>query len=242
MQTLWWRAPEVAFGDAGFGSAADMWSCGLALAEMAGCLFHHSHKTQKLYVKALVQQFGTPAATSLAGLPLYQSGLPASTRKPWPADVFAVVGSPGIELLDGLLAWEPSHRVSASAALDRPFFGNGHFSLVGSAGNTGKRHDWNLLAADMPHDALMWLRADPSLTGEGLAALKLNFGMSDKRTKSEAGRKIILAGYSNVAPATKQMCNLSLGCPLPIERFAAWASAFHEVNADSLAVLESHAK
>ena len=122
MQTLWWRAPEVAFGDAGFGSAA------------------------------LAQQFGTLAATSLAGLPLYQSGLPASTRKPWPADVFAVVGSPGIELLDGLLAWEPSHRVSASAALDRPFFGNGHFSLVGSAGNTGKRHDWNLLAADMPHD------------------------------------------------------------------------------------------
>ncbi len=242
LQTLWWRAPEILFGDLEFGTAADMWSCGLVFAEMAGCPFHKSHKNKLSLVKALVKQLGAPVATSLAALPQYPPGLTASAKTPWPAEAFEIVGSPGLELLDFFLAWEPTSRATAAEALKHCYFGQGHFAIVGPASCKGKRHDWNMLAANMPHDALMWLRADPALTKDGLKSLNLNFDMANKRTKSEAGRKIILAGYSHTPPATKQMCNLSLASPLPLERFGAWAAAFRAVNADSLAELESQAK
>ena len=67
--TLWWRAPELLYGDTKFGAAADMWSCGLVFAEMADVNFHMGHQNRLAYLKALMKQLGTPEATSLVALP-----------------------------------------------------------------------------------------------------------------------------------------------------------------------------
>ena len=42
LQTIFYRAPEVLFGDQDYGAAIDCWSAGLVLAELAGCRFHRS--------------------------------------------------------------------------------------------------------------------------------------------------------------------------------------------------------
>ena len=240
--TLSWRAPELLYGDTKFGAAADMWSCGLVFAEMADVNFHMGHQNRLAYLKALMKQLGTPEATSLVALPAYHGGFKAAVRQQWPSKVFDCVGSSGLELLDGFLQWEPSSRISAAEALEHGYLQDFKFRMVGSASNVGKRHRWNMLAAQMPHDALMWLRADPALTSSGLKALELNFGMQDKRTKSEENRKVIMAGFSYAQPPTKQMCCLSLERPLPLPRFEAWAAAFRVVNTDSFATLEARAR
>ena len=100
LQTLWWRAPELLFGDQKFGAAADLWSCGLVFAELAGVDFHTGHQGRVPYIKALMKQLGTPEATSLAALPVCPQGFKAAVRRPWPSKVFEFVGSSGLELLD----------------------------------------------------------------------------------------------------------------------------------------------
>ena len=197
MQTLWWRAPEICFDDENFGVAADLWSCGLVLAELAVHKFHRGHKTKYLLMRALFQQLGTPDCQSILALKSYPTDTPPVPRKPWPEAIFARTGSSGYELLDGFMQWDPSARMTAAAALLHPFFEEGPLRLVGGQPSyTGKRHEWNMMAGQMPHDVLMWLRADPGLAATGLQRLNLRFDMDDKRTKSEENRKIILAGYS----------------------------------------------
>ena len=242
MQTLWWRAPEIFFDDENFGVAADLWSCGLVLAELAGCNFHTGHQTKHLYLKALFQQLGTPECKSLLALKAYPASTPPAVRKPWPETIFARIGSSGHELLDRFVQWDPSSRMTAADALQHPFFEEGRLMLVGGVPNyTGKRHEWNMVAGQMPHDVLMWLRADPTLSKSGLKPLNLRFDMHDKKTKSEENRKIILAGYSYCKPPSTQMCCLSLAEPLPLQRFEAWAKAFRAANADSLADMSARA-
>ena len=236
MQTMWWRAPEIFFDDGNFGVAADLWSCGLVLAELAGYNFHRGHKTKHHLMKALFQQLGTPHCQSILALNSYPSDTPPVPRAPWPEAIFARIGSSGYELLDGFMQWDPSSRMTAAAALLHPFFEEGQLRLVGGQPSyTGKRHEWNMMAGQMPHDVLMWLRADPGLAATGLQQLNLRFDMNDKRTKSEENRKIILAGYSYSKPPSTQMCCLSLAEPLPLQHFEAWAKAFRAANADSLA-------
>ena len=240
MQTLWWRAPEILFDDENFGAAADLWSCGLVLAELAGCNFHTGHSSKAAYVKALFNQLGTPDCQSILSLNEYFSTLQVAPRKPWPVRIFERIGTCGHELLDRFLQWAPSSRMTAGDALQQPFFDEGRLMLVGGvASYSGKRHEWNMVAGRMPHDVLMWLRADPTLTKSGLEALNLRFDMQDKRTKSEENRKIILAGHSYCKPPSTQMCCLSLAEPLPLQRFEAWAKAFRVVNADALAALSA---
>ncbi len=191
-------------------------------AEMSGVDFHTGHRNRLAYIKAVVKQLGTPEATSLAALPAYQVGFKAAVRQPWPSKVFDFLcGSSGLELLDRFLQWEPSFRISAAEAVEHGYLQDFKFRMVGSASNVGERHSWNMMAAQMPHDALMWLRADSALTSSGLKALGLDFGMQDKRTKSEENRKIVMAGFSYSQPPTKQMCCLSLDRPLPLPRFEA---------------------
>ena len=45
LQTLFYRAPEILFGDVGFGLAVDFWSLGIMMAELAGFAFSGTIKT-----------------------------------------------------------------------------------------------------------------------------------------------------------------------------------------------------
>ena len=104
MQTLWWRAPEILFGDEKFDFSVDVWSLGLVFCELAGSRFHMGHASKAQYLKALCGQLGSPDGTAVAKLSGYPaSGVPSTGRKAWPARTFTMVGSSGYELLDKML-------------------------------------------------------------------------------------------------------------------------------------------
>ena len=44
LQTLFYRAPEILFGDVGFGLAVDFWSLGIMMAELAGFAFSRDNQ------------------------------------------------------------------------------------------------------------------------------------------------------------------------------------------------------
>jgi cyclin-dependent kinase 10 len=58
--TMWYRAPEVLFGDPGYGVAVDLWAVGCVLGEL---LLHEPMlpgKTEQQQVELLVRLFGVP--------------------------------------------------------------------------------------------------------------------------------------------------------------------------------------
>ena len=72
------RAPEIFFDDEDFGVAADLWSCGLVLAELAGYNFHRGHKTKHLLMKA----FSSSSAPLIVRVFSPSSLIPSTPRLP----------------------------------------------------------------------------------------------------------------------------------------------------------------
>lgn len=79
-QTLGFRAPEVLFGDQGFGVAAEAFSLGAVLADLGGstALFDIPGKawSQWDYTIALFGALGTPTLPELVRLPLFPASPP----------------------------------------------------------------------------------------------------------------------------------------------------------------------
>ena len=173
LQTLCYRAPEILFGDVGFGPAVDLWSLGIMLCELGGFAF--SHDTQKTTYSevglrtALFQQLGTPTKDELTKLNFFPSAPPKFSRKPWPRPLYELLGAVGLELVDGLLSWVAAARPTCAAVLDHGFLNPDRFSLGGVLSDgtlasatsfTGNRHDWNVLTGVLSPEVLRWLRSD----------------------------------------------------------------------------------
>jgi hypothetical protein len=107
----------------------------------------------------------------------------------------------------------------------------------------GKRHPWNMLVGTIAPETLQWLRAD-SFFEQGSDArgdMTLAFAGSTARSKTEEGRKLIIAGRMGKC-ATSGMCGLSLQKPLPSRRVVAWHQAFMACNMESLMSLQGCAR
>jgi hypothetical protein len=259
VQTLWYRAPELFFGDLHFGTKADMWSVGLVLAELAGAVFHKNtfsiSASQVAYCHALFRFLGTPVDAVLSALPLFPSQPPRFPRVPWSPHVHHALGSIGIDMLDDLLKWDPGQRPDATRAWEHTFLHPHRFVLGGMACRDGiscglvplaafegARHKWNVLTGVLDVGTLRWLQEDPALvpgTPEHIA-LALDFNTTRKNVKTEENRKFILAGALSQCSSVK-MCALSVETPLPLPRVLAWFAAFRGVNAAALADLRAAA-
>ena len=265
IQTLWWRAPEIIFGDEGFDQAVDVWSLGLVVAEIAGYRFQadlqETRASETGYIMALFRQLGTPDCPELTGLPLWRRQGPQFSRQPWPRTLRQCLGMPGVDLLDGMLSFRPVSRPTATQILESAFMAPTRFPLWSPRGFPaaspshfpqefgasdffqGERHPWNICVGVVSPDVLAWLRADDALVPGTPAFESLNLGwVSERRNiKSEEGRKFILAGSLGEC-ATSTMCGLSLATPLPLPRCQMWRRAFLAINARALAAMEREAK
>jgi hypothetical protein len=107
----------------------------------------------------------------------------------------------------------------------------------------GKRHPWNMLVGTVAPETLQWLRAD-SFFQEGSAArneMPLAFEGSTKRSKTEEGRKLIIAGRMGKC-GSGSMCGLSVQESLPTLRVVAWHQAFLACNMDALTSMQGCAR
>eukprot|EP00897_Mesotaenium_endlicherianum_P003892 jgi/Mesen1/3530/ME000197S02542 len=121
--TLWYRAPEVLLGATYYSTPVDMWSTGCIFAEMARKtpLFPGDSELQQLL--HIFRLLGTPSECTWPGVsklrdwhdfPQWQ---PQSLARHVPE-----LNAHGVDLLQKMLVYEPSKRISAKEALNHPYF------------------------------------------------------------------------------------------------------------------------
>jgi len=122
--TLWYRAPEVLLGSPKYSCPIDIWSLGTIFAEMCNRrpLFQGDSEIDQLFRIFRVLRTPTeeiwPGVTQLpdfkATFPSWSSiNLKTSMKKIEPA---------GLEILEAMLIYDPSKRISAKKALLHPYF------------------------------------------------------------------------------------------------------------------------
>jgi serine/threonine protein kinase len=132
--TLWYRAPELLMGVSSYTTAIDIWSIGCLVAELflLRTLFQGRDELEQMHL--IFRSCGTPAPKSWMRAPASRpatqtTALSSSHRPPLPArprrlkeELAGTSGGPeGADLVDKLLALDPSCRLTAIQALDHEF-------------------------------------------------------------------------------------------------------------------------
>lgn len=133
-RTLWYKPPEILLGlteqpepePVAYSYAVAVWACGCILAEMAGgnpIFPGDGYKTELGQILSIFRVVGTPIPAEWPEVAL----LPGWHEYPqWEPQNMALVvpelSPEGIDLLQKMLALNPSTRLSAEECLDHPYF------------------------------------------------------------------------------------------------------------------------
>nr|AAP94021.1 cyclin-dependent kinase 1 [Ustilago maydis] len=122
--TLWYRAPEVLLGSRHYSTAIDMWSVGCIFAEMTlgHPLFPGDSEIDQIF--KIFRALGTPTDDVWPGvqqLPDYKDSFPKWAGRPL-RDAVPGLDEAGLDLLEGMLVYDPAGRTSAKRSLVHPYF------------------------------------------------------------------------------------------------------------------------
>ncbi|KPI45417.1 Cyclin-dependent kinase 1 [Cyphellophora attinorum] len=126
--TLWYRAPEILLGGRQYSTGVDMWSVGAIFAEMCTRkpLFPGDSEIERSS-KSSSMLLGTPTEQTWPGVtsfPDFKTSFPKWPRENL-ANIVKTLEPAGIELMEAMLEYDPSHRMSAKAACNHPYFAAG---------------------------------------------------------------------------------------------------------------------
>mmetsp|Transcript_114435 Transcript_114435/g.363714 ORF Transcript_114435/g.363714 Transcript_114435/m.363714 type:complete len:266 (-) Transcript_114435:575-1372(-) len=125
--TVWYRPPEILLGCTHYRTAADIWSVGCTIAEMATGFPLFAGDSEIGTIFQVFEKLGTPTVEQWPGLmdlPHFKPTFPQWRLKGWETirNTRAQIGVDGMDLLDRLLAYDPRRRVNAHTALQRRYF------------------------------------------------------------------------------------------------------------------------
>merc|ERR1719311_664502 len=125
--TVWYRPLEILLGSKLYSIPVDIWGVGCILAEMAtgAPLFPGDSEIDTAF--KIFQKLGTPTEAmwpGLSELPDFKPSFPMWKPKPWLSirNTLAQIGTTGIDLLEKLMCYNPSARISARRALRHSYF------------------------------------------------------------------------------------------------------------------------
>ncbi|CAH0489136.1 unnamed protein product [Peronospora effusa] len=122
--TLWYRAPEILLGQEVYSPPVDIWSVGVIFAEMVlkKPLFPGDSEIDQLY--RIFRTFGTPNEASWPGVTKLRDYAPTfpKWKKKNMRELFSQLDESGLNLLEFMLHYDPSMRISAKEALRHPYF------------------------------------------------------------------------------------------------------------------------
>ncbi|KAL1924706.1 uncharacterized protein VTP21DRAFT_4360 [Calcarisporiella thermophila] len=129
--TRWYRAPEIMLSFRSYTKAIDIWSVGCIFAELLGgrTLFKGRDYVDQL--NQILGVLGKPDDETIARVGSnrvrnYLKGLPNTQKVPF-ARIYPKADLKAIDLLDSLLAFDPSKRITVQQALEHPYLAPFHF-------------------------------------------------------------------------------------------------------------------
>jgi serine/threonine protein kinase len=122
--TLWYRAPEILLGEQHYRPAVDVWSVGCIMAEMAtkAPLFPGECEIHQLFL--IFRMLGTPNEDVWPGVTALQDfklSFPKWQSDDW-SQRLPSLDDDGLDLIRGLLRYNPTERLTAAQALAHPWF------------------------------------------------------------------------------------------------------------------------
>ena len=133
--TLWYRAPDVLLGSTTYGTPIDLWSIGCIMAEMVTGVPLFDGRTDSDHLMKIFQFLGSPNQQTWPSLLSYPNASAVLSKPEFRAQfepqadrvlsnaVFqSKLGPERVNLLRGLLQYEPERRLTASQALSHPYF------------------------------------------------------------------------------------------------------------------------
>ncbi|KAL7324606.1 hypothetical protein PS15p_209775 [Mucor circinelloides] len=123
--TLWYRAPEVLFGDSNYTTSIDLWSAGCIMGELMQHKPLLPGNTEQAQLDMIVKLLGSPNDTIWPGF----SKLPSAKLLVLPKqsfsnikEVFPRYSENTLALLAGLLTYNPRSRFNVKQAMAHPYF------------------------------------------------------------------------------------------------------------------------
>lgn len=121
--TLWYRAPEMLFGAKSYGTGADMWSVGCVFAELLSRKPFFPGDGEINQLQTILAVLGTPTEEDWPGL----TSLPQYTKFAHTPGaplklMFGAATSDALDLLAGLMTYDPRKRLTASQAKNHAYF------------------------------------------------------------------------------------------------------------------------
>jgi len=124
--TLWYRAPDVLLGSRTYTTTIDIWSCGCIFAEMISGLPLFRGRDNQDQLLHIVRTIGTPDDRTLTAISQHSPENAWRPTQRYPKVPFQQVlqkaSQPEIDLLERLLQFDPSKRISAAEALNNKYF------------------------------------------------------------------------------------------------------------------------
>ncbi|TGZ63353.1 hypothetical protein CRM22_006966 [Opisthorchis felineus] len=160
--TLWYRAPEILLGAQRYSCAVDIWSMGCIFSEVATkeALFRGDSEIDQLF--RIFRLLGTPSEDVWPGV----TNLPDYKKKGFPLwresklttneNITKAFNDLGLSLLQAMLIYEPSRRITARDALLHPYFADLDKSTVPA---TGEEYI-GLPLDQLPHEVAAMFLAD----------------------------------------------------------------------------------
>ncbi|RKF83106.1 Mitogen-activated protein kinase spm1 [Golovinomyces cichoracearum] len=123
--TRWYRAPEIMLSFQSYTKAIDVWSVGCILAELLGGRPFFKGKDYVDQLNQILHILGTPNEETLRriGSPRaqeYVRNLPYMAKRPF-SQIFPNANPDALDLLNKMLAFDPSSRISVEDALEHPY-------------------------------------------------------------------------------------------------------------------------
>ncbi|KAJ3256262.1 hypothetical protein HK103_005625 [Boothiomyces macroporosus] len=123
--TLWYRSPELLLGATTYSTEIDLWSIGCIFAELIDNSPLLPGKGEIDQLSKIFQLLGTPNETSWPGyydLPNTRTVNFANQPNNNLTSKFAYLSPLGLDLLNKFLTYDPQKRITASEAMEHPFF------------------------------------------------------------------------------------------------------------------------
>nr|POE54348.1 mitogen-activated protein kinase spm1 [Quercus suber] len=128
--TRWYRAPEIMLSFQSYTKAIDVWSVGCILAELLGSKPFFKGRDYVDQLNQILHFLGTPSESTLAriGSPRaqeYVRNLPYMSKVPF-QQLFPRANPDALDLLDRMLAFDPSQRIGVEEALEHRYLSIWH--------------------------------------------------------------------------------------------------------------------